>query len=75
MRLTGTLLDITERRRSEQALAESQQKFSELFQGAPEPYLLIYTESGVIIEVNRAFIGTFGYQPQALVGRSLTDTG
>ncbi|WP_150303813.1 sensor domain-containing protein [Pseudomonas saliphila] len=75
LRLTGTLLDITEQRRSEQALAESQQKFSELFQGAPEPYLLIYTESGVIIEVNRAFIRTFGYQPQAVVGRSLTDTG
>ncbi|QIB52035.1 EAL domain-containing protein [Pseudomonas sp. OIL-1] len=74
LRLTGTLLDITERRRSEQALAESQRKFSELFQGAPEPYLLMYTDSGVIIELNRAFIRTFGYRLQDVIGTPLTET-
>ncbi|QJD58088.1 EAL domain-containing protein [Pseudomonas sp. gcc21] len=74
LRLTGTLLDITARRRSEQALVESQQKFSELFQVAPEPYLLIYTDSGVIIELNRAFIRTFGYCQQDLIGTPMSNT-
>ena len=75
LRMVGTLLDITKRRRNEQALLESESKFSNLFQGFPDPCSLINLDSHVIIEVNRSFIRSFGYQPEQVIGRSIMDIG
>lgn len=75
VRIVGTLLDITERRRSEQALLESESKFAKLFQGSPEPCSLINLDSLAIIEVNRSFVQTFGYSPEDVIGHSIIELG
>lgn len=75
IRIVGTLLDITERRRSEQALLESESKFSQLFQGSPEPCSLINLDSQAIIEVNQSFVYTFGYAPEDVIGHSIIELG
>lgn len=71
--MVGTLVDITDRRRSEQALVDSENKFASLFQGSPDPYALLNTQTQVFIEVNRSFADVFGYQPEQIIGRTLAD--
>lgn len=74
-RLVGTLVDITERRRSEQALISSEAKFSALFQGAPDPYILVNASSHIVIEINRSFTRFFGFEPEDIVGKTAIDAG
>ncbi|WP_373186795.1 EAL domain-containing protein [Halopseudomonas sp.] len=74
-RFVGTLVDITERRRNEQALIKSEAKFSALFQGAPDPYILVNANSHIVIEINRNFTEFFGYQPEDIVGRTTVEAG
>ncbi|MEH6566088.1 MAG: EAL domain-containing protein [Halopseudomonas sp.] len=75
VRLVGTLLDITEQRKNEKALIDSEAKFAALFQGAPDPYCLIHGQSQRIIEVNLSFSSTFGHSPQAVVGHTPLEVG
>lgn len=74
-RMIGTLLDITEQRKSQNALVESEAKFSMLFQSAPDAYCLIHCDSQRIIEVNQSFSRTFGYPPLDLVGHTPQQAG
>jgi diguanylate cyclase (GGDEF)-like protein/PAS domain S-box-containing protein len=70
-RMIGTLVDITERRRSEQALIESESKFANLFHSSPDPSTLIKVDTRIILEVNQSFIDSFGYPAAELIGQSV----
>lgn len=74
-RFVGTLVDITERRRNEQALIRSEAKFSALFQGAPDPYILVNQSSHIVIEINRSFTDFFGYEAEDIVGKTAVEAG
>ena len=74
-RIIGTVMDITDQRKSQNALAESEAKFSMLFQSAPDAYCLIHCESQRIIEVNQSFSRTFGYPLPDLIGRTPKQAG
>ncbi len=49
----GTLLDITERKNSENALKESEQKYRKLISSANDSILIAETETGKIIDANK----------------------
>lgn len=70
LRMTGILLDITERVQREQRMASSEEKFVTLFQASPEPICVSRIRDGVFIEVNPSFCQVFGWQPEQIVGRS-----
>ena len=70
LRMAGILIDITERVQREQRLAASEEKFASLFQASPDPICVTRISDGVFIEVNPSFCQTFGWQPEAIVGRS-----
>ena len=63
----GVLLDITERKRIEEALRESERRFRKLIAESPIGITRIDPE-GCVVEMNAAFCDMLGYGPGALRG-------
>ena len=68
-------LDITDRRRSEELLRQSEEKFSQLFRLSPYAISLSDPDSGLIVDVNDAFVQLSGYARDELVGRTSLELG
>ncbi|MHC4509804.1 MAG: PAS domain S-box protein, partial [Planctomycetota bacterium] len=64
------LRDITERRKAEAALAESEQRFRKFFENEPE-YCFMVSPQGTVLEANSAALHTLGYTKEELVGKPL----
>ena len=58
--------DITERKRAEEALAESERKYRTLFQQVADPVVITSPESGKIIDCNESMVRIYGYTRQEL---------
>jgi PAS domain S-box-containing protein len=72
--LTGILeivTDVTERRKAEEAMRQSEQKYRELFENA---YDIIYflDFDGNFLSCNAAAARTYGYEPQEMVGLNIS---
>ncbi len=66
----GIFRDITERKRTEERLRQSEEKFSRLFKLSPDAISLSDPESGLLLEVNDAYAALTGYAQSELVGKS-----
>jgi PAS domain S-box-containing protein len=66
--IEGTLVDVTARKRAEQALQESEERFRRLADATSEGVAIHDGER--VIEINRAVAEMFGCEPEDLVGRS-----
>lgn len=69
---TGIVRDITERKRADQALAESEAKFRGLILSAPDGIFVIDPRA-TILEVNPAGEALIGRSRDEIVGRALTE--
>jgi PAS domain S-box-containing protein len=67
--------NITERRQAEEALRESEEKFSKAFQSNPSLMAITSLSDGKIKEVNEGFIKTLGYSRDELIGSKTTKLG
>lgn len=74
-RTSMIIRDITERKRAEEALRRSQEKFSVLFDKAPFAAALSRPPEGIIIDVNETFERAFGYTKQEVVGKTSLEMG
>jgi len=72
IRLTGIVSDITERKRAEEAMRESEERFSGAFEHAPIGVALVSPE-GRWLKVNRALCELVGYSQAELLTRSFQD--
>jgi PAS domain S-box-containing protein len=69
--VTGTMFtsrDITERKRTEQALKESETKYRKLFEEAMDAIFIADAETGIIIDCNRAATTLTGRAKSELIG-------
>lgn len=73
MRMMGTLQDITERKITEQAIIESEEKYRTLVEQASDGIIQI-DEHGKIILVNRALCCMLGYTEEELLKLNIQDT-
>jgi len=71
-RLT-TAIDITERKKAEEALRKSQELFYKTFNANPLP-MIIATKDGTHVEVNEAHSKRSGYTREELIGINVADT-
>jgi PAS domain S-box-containing protein len=69
------LRDITIQKQAEQALRESEEKFSKLFSASPDFICLTEIESGLIFEANDSLRHLLGFYQQDLVGRTVFSLG
>jgi len=69
-RMLSATIDITERKRTEEALQNSEEKFRQFFKNTPDYCYIISTE-GNILHVNEAALKTLGYKREELVGQPL----
>ncbi len=65
-------LDITKRKKSEIALAESEERFRDLFENATDMLQSVDPE-GRILLVNKAWRETLGYREEEITGRNIFD--
>jgi PAS domain S-box-containing protein len=64
--------DITERRRAEEAMRQSEQKYRELFENAND-MIFILDFAGQILSCNAAAARTYGYEPEQMTGLSMAN--
>jgi len=62
------LRNITERKKMEDALRDSEEKFARAFQLTPMP-MVISDPDGMFVEVNQAFVTLMGYSREEVIGR------
>lgn len=67
--------DITERKKTETALKESEEKFSKAFRYATDIIGIIRNSDRTFMEVNDAFFSLFGYSHDEVLGHSSVDFG
>jgi PAS domain S-box-containing protein len=67
--------DVTDRRRTEGALRESEEKFSKAFISSPLAIMVTSMIDDRYLDVNEAFLKATGYQRGEAIGRTPTDLG
>jgi PAS domain S-box-containing protein len=68
----GMMLDISERKRSEQRLQQSESRFRELFAHTPVAYQSL-DRNGCFLDVNEPLCRLLGYTREALIGRAVSE--
>jgi PAS domain S-box-containing protein len=65
-----TFMDLDPRKKAEDALRQSEERFSKSFRLAPVPTLISTLDGFRTLDVNEAFVATSGYTAEEVVGRS-----
>lgn len=71
--LVTALYDVTDRRRSEAAIRESEEKFAKAFRASPGAMSISEPGGAGFIDVNDGYVQMFGYTREELIGRNLSD--
>jgi PAS domain S-box-containing protein len=73
--VAGAMADITERRKAEIAIRESEERFSKAFLASPDCLVISRIEDGMILEINESFASLAGYQRDELLGKCTLPLG
>ena len=72
-RFIGTVLDVTEKKRAEEALKRSEERYRAVIEQSTEGIYLLDADSRRLLETNPAFQRMFGYTAEELRGMELYD--
>ncbi len=67
--------DVTDRKQAEDALRESEKRFSRIFRSNPAPQVISHIDTGYIIDVNDRWLDMLGYTRDEMVGRTSREVG
>ncbi|HEY6930890.1 MAG TPA: PAS domain S-box protein, partial [Thermoanaerobaculia bacterium] len=67
--------DVTESKRSEEALLKSERRFSLAFQASPVPTSIREVATERYLDVNEQFVRTLGFSREELIGRTPVEVG
>ncbi|MBI5099775.1 MAG: response regulator [Nitrospirae bacterium] len=69
------LLEIEERKRGEEALIKSEEKFSKAFRSGPTLMAISILKDGRFIDANNSFLNAFGYEKEEVLGHTSLELG
>ena len=72
-RLLGVNVDITDRKRTDEALRASEELFARAFRSSPDAMVISRRTDGQIIDVNDRWEALFGYTRAGAVGRTMAE--
>ena len=73
MRLLGVNVDITDRKRADEAVRASEELFARAFRSSPDAMVISRRADGQIIDVNDRWEALFGYARATAVGRTMDE--
>lgn len=73
--ILSVIRDVSDRKRAEETLRQSEKKFSTIFQTTPDPVTITRLSDGVILDVNDAFCERSGYTREEALGRRTLELG
>jgi PAS domain S-box-containing protein len=71
----AVMVDITERKKMEDALKISETRYRRLFEAAQDGILILDAETGQIVDVNPFLLEMLGYSHEELLGKKLWEIG
>jgi len=71
VKLQGVLIDITKRKRTEEALRESEAKFQDLYDYAPDMMASVDLRTASILHCNETLVTATGYTKKELINRPI----
>ncbi len=71
--MISTVVDVTEQKRLEKQLRESEEKYRHLFENNPEPMWIYDPDTLKFVEVNQAAINHYGYSEEEFMEMTLLD--
>ncbi len=66
-------IDLTERKRAEEELLESEERYRRLFESASDGVLLVDTDTAQVIQANQRAVELYGYDQEELLTKKITD--
>ena len=73
--MLGIARDVTKRKRAEEALSKSEEKFSKVFLTSPDWVTITTLAEGRYVDVNDAFLDMAGYSRDEVIGRTAIELG
>jgi len=73
--LAGLRAEVEERKRSEAALRESEERFSKAFKSSPAPLAISDITTGELIDMNDCWLEMLGYEKAEQVGKTSRELG
>jgi PAS domain S-box-containing protein len=71
--MVALIEDISARKQAETALEESEARYHDLYENAPDMYLSIEVPTGKILNCNQTITRMTGFEKQSLIGRNVVD--
>lgn len=71
----GVMLDITERKRAQEALQDSEKRYRRLFEAAKDGILILDADTGKVDDVNPFLVQLLGYGYDELCGKYIWEIG
>jgi PAS domain S-box-containing protein len=73
--LCAVMVDITDRKKMEEALKSSETRYRRLFEAAPNGIFILDADTGQILDVNFFLVEMLGYSHEELIGNQLWEIG